>query len=89
LVDPHIRILSTANVPPQQRSWWAEKVRETGRLGEIPTEVVDSVIENVSDFPISLEEAKEIRLRLMDERKAFVKDVDQHLEETVFAFCEH
>lgn len=55
----------------------------------MPTELVDSIIDNVSDFPISLEEAKEIRLRLMDERKAFVKDVDQHLEETVFAFCEH
>ncbi|KAI1433153.1 hypothetical protein GGR50DRAFT_688475 [Xylaria sp. CBS 124048] len=23
LVDPHIRIISTANVPPQQRHWWA------------------------------------------------------------------
>lgn len=26
LVDPHRRIISTANVPPQQRSWWAESV---------------------------------------------------------------
>lgn len=26
LVDPHRRIISTANVPPQQRSWWAEAV---------------------------------------------------------------
>ncbi|KAL8371883.1 hypothetical protein RB595_001608 [Gaeumannomyces hyphopodioides] len=26
LVDPHKRIISTANVPPQQRSWWAESV---------------------------------------------------------------
>lgn len=24
LVDPHIRIISTANVPPQQQEWWAE-----------------------------------------------------------------
>lgn len=24
LVDPHVRILSTANVPPQQRQWWAD-----------------------------------------------------------------
>lgn len=24
LVDPHTRIISTANVPPQQQEWWAE-----------------------------------------------------------------
>lgn len=26
LVDPHQRIISTANVPPQQQDWWAESV---------------------------------------------------------------
>lgn len=26
LVDPHLRILSTANVPPQQQDWWTEAV---------------------------------------------------------------
>jgi hypothetical protein len=26
LVDPHVRIVSTANVPPQQQSWWLESV---------------------------------------------------------------
>jgi hypothetical protein len=26
LVDPGIRIISTANVPPQQRDWWSEGV---------------------------------------------------------------
>ena len=25
LVDPHTRIISTANVPPQQAEWWAER----------------------------------------------------------------
>lgn len=33
LVDPHVRILSTANVPPQQQSWWLESI-----LGTTPTE---------------------------------------------------
>lgn len=31
LVDPHMRIISTANVPPQQMSWWAGSV-----LGDTP-----------------------------------------------------
>jgi hypothetical protein len=26
LVDPYIRIISTANVPPQQRDWWQDAV---------------------------------------------------------------
>lgn len=26
LVDPHARIISTANVPPQQQDWWAESI---------------------------------------------------------------
>ena len=26
LVDPGIRVISTANVPPQQRGWWSEEV---------------------------------------------------------------
>jgi hypothetical protein len=26
LVDPTMRIISTANVPPQQMSWWAESI---------------------------------------------------------------
>jgi hypothetical protein len=26
LVDPHKRIISTANVPPQQLEWWADAV---------------------------------------------------------------
>jgi hypothetical protein len=31
LVDPNLRIISTANVPPQQRDWWAEAI-----LGSTP-----------------------------------------------------
>lgn len=29
LVDPHKRIISTANVPPQQLSWWVESILGT------------------------------------------------------------
>ncbi|KAF8901528.1 hypothetical protein CPB84DRAFT_1771012 [Gymnopilus junonius] len=26
LVDPHIKILSTAHVPPKQKEWWQEEI---------------------------------------------------------------
>ena len=55
----------------------------------LPVELTDKIIDDVSDMPISLEEAKEIRLELMEERKAFVEDVKTELESYTFSFCEH
>lgn len=43
----------------------------------------------VGGFPISLEEAKKVRNESMDERRAFVTDVNEIYEEDTFSFCEH
>ncbi|XTI82767.1 hypothetical protein V2W45_1355942 [Cenococcum geophilum] len=65
LVDPNMRILSTANVPPQQKQWWADAiVQGNERLGKLPPKLMAQVVDGVDDFPISLEEAKEIREQL-------------------------
>lgn len=46
LVDPHTRIISTANVPPQQMSWWAGSVlgdtleARKEALSKLPPELV-------------------------------------------------
>lgn len=73
LVDPYIRVISTANVPPQQRDWWAKEAgKGEGRLANLPPELYERVVDAVDDFPISLDDAKEIREDLMEERKAFV-----------------
>ncbi|KAI0467944.1 hypothetical protein F4859DRAFT_492174 [Xylaria cf. heliscus] len=45
LVDPHTRIISTANVPPQQQDWWVESV--FGRSAE-------SRRASVSKLPVEL-----------------------------------
>ena len=55
----------------------------------MPKEIVDQIVDDVDDFPISLEEAKELRLELMQERKAFVKEVNQDIQSSTFFFCEH
>jgi Protein of unknown function (DUF4246) len=90
LVDPGIRIVSTANVPCQQREWWAEKVGlEKGSLGELPVELREKVIEQVEEFPILLSEAKELRLELMAERKDFVTHHGEVFEAPAFNLCEH
>ncbi|TVY13172.1 hypothetical protein LARI1_G009060 [Lachnellula arida] len=41
LVDPHVRIISTANVPPQQLDWWAESIFSKSNDGssKLPVEL--------------------------------------------------
>ena len=67
-VDPHIRILSTSNVPPQQREGRAEEVRKIEPFAALPVELFDRIIEAVDDFPMSWEAACETRKLLMAER---------------------
>ncbi|KAK2823870.1 hypothetical protein FQN49_007534 [Arthroderma sp. PD_2] len=70
LVDPNLRIISTANVPSQRADWRAESVSWGGVLEKLPRELFDEVLSHLDDFPMSMEEAKELRLELMEERKA-------------------
>lgn len=73
LVDPHYRICSTRNVPPQQQDWWAGGVG-----GENAPE---------EGWLMSLEEAKTLRLELMAERTKAVKAVETGT--STYNFCEH
>ncbi|KAF2717870.1 hypothetical protein K431DRAFT_333667 [Polychaeton citri CBS 116435] len=124
LVDPLTRIISTANVPPQQQGWWleqafqhlrpenadrvpqpvaqliSERFPEHGHPGlkaaenkqseqALPPELMEMIDEQYSDATMSLKEAKEHRLKLMDERTAFQDQaVDDWLHVT-YSFCEH
>ncbi|KAH6891529.1 hypothetical protein B0T10DRAFT_485424 [Thelonectria olida] len=123
LVDPQTRIISTANVPPQQQSWWLE--RAFGNLDEsnaekvppaiaelllskvrnhpgleaavkggrpLPAEILAMVQEefaNGNEMPMSWEEAKEHRLKLMDVRTAVQDGVAEGWEGVTYSFCEH
>lgn len=55
----------------------------------LPPELAEQVLEGVDGFPINLEEAKGIREGLMEERRAFVEDVESEFAESTFNFCEH
>ncbi|KAF2711822.1 hypothetical protein K504DRAFT_465561 [Pleomassaria siparia CBS 279.74] len=89
LVDPHIPILSTANVPPQRRDWWSEEIRTIRPLSELPKEIFDMVIEGVEDFPLSWGAAEEIREQLMDQRLGLQGELEDKMEQSTFSFCEH
>lgn len=91
LVDPVIPILSTANVPPQQKHWWSRATRLDGSgptTGRLPLELTRLVVDN-ADFVMSDEEAKEIRKELMKERTGLQRDFDGRLRRVDWNFCEH
>ncbi|KAJ2821899.1 hypothetical protein GGI24_004086, partial [Coemansia furcata] len=67
-VDPATRIPSTEVVPPQQRDWWMEDVLSHEPFRSFPLLVVDSIMNKI-DYPISLKDAKQIRLEMEAEVK--------------------
>ena len=90
LVDPHITVISTANVPCQRADWWHEIVRlEAPRMRKLPLEVEDNIFQFVSGFPMSMDEAKELRLELMKERTATTGTVNDAFHSLGFSLCEH
>ena len=96
LVDPNIKITSTAHVPCQQQEWWweivmATKIQPTSKavIGTVPIELQDGILEGV-DFPFSLKDAKALRLELMEERKDFTIRHGETFENSItFSLCEH
>ncbi|RFU23923.1 hypothetical protein B7463_g12415, partial [Scytalidium lignicola] len=88
LVDPRINVISTANVPPQQHHWWSEGIRRLNSLNCLPPELQNKIMDDVN-FPIHMDEAKALRLELMDERRAFVDHQTEVLMSYTFSFCEH
>ncbi len=87
LVDPTIRILSTAHIPPQQSHWYLDLIRQIPRFDRLPLLVVDKIMSYV-DFPMTINQAKQHREKLMDERKYFISQNNQLLFERPFSLCE-
>ncbi|KAF8993790.1 hypothetical protein BDQ17DRAFT_1392546 [Cyathus striatus] len=88
LVDPHFKVISTVNVPCQRKDWWRDELDARKSLGKLPPELTSLVTKDV-DFPYTIEKAKELRLELMEERKAFVVEQDDVFHSERFALCEH
>ncbi|KAJ5728989.1 uncharacterized protein N7483_003497 [Penicillium malachiteum] len=92
LVDPHLKIISTANIPPQQEAWGKEKVYLVEGLlsNRLPVELQYMVRnEGVLQELMSLEEAKKLRLELMEERSINSQKQNEEFEKGEFSLCEH
>jgi hypothetical protein len=91
LVDPHFSIISSANVPPQQEDWWKERQEVVGKLlsERLPAELQNMVNEGLEATPITLEEAKQYRKELMEERSNKAQEQNRDFEMGEFNLCEH
>ena len=93
LVNPKVNLISTKDVPEQQ--WDRIKLRSatwltlvSRKMGKpLPRDVVMLIVEKAK-FGFSWEEAKQIRLDLMKERKLFV-NAQNNLMERQYSLCEH
>ena len=88
LVDPTQRIISTEQVPPQDASWQDNDVKSKLANSRLPVEVVD-LVQKQMGYRMTLEEAKEHRLKLMEERTLGRDVVTNIIFERPFALCEH
>ncbi|KAJ9475624.1 hypothetical protein PHBOTO_005699 [Pseudozyma hubeiensis] len=73
LVDPNFRLPSTSIVPPQQQGWWSTKLGSDASLQDRGL--------------MTLEQAKTLRLELMDERTRGEQATTGATED--YNFCEH
>lgn len=91
LVDPHLRIISSANVPPQQYDWSRGKLDLVDQVlsRRLPPELQDMVRKDVPRPFITMQEAKEYRLELMEERGAKSELANEMFKEGEFSLCEH
>ncbi|KAJ2879820.1 hypothetical protein IWW38_006051 [Coemansia aciculifera] len=83
-VDPSTRIPSTEIVPPQQQEWCFEDVLAAEPFRSLPSLVVDGIMNKV-DYPISLREAKKIRLQVPQDARTNTH-ANQELFEPGFHF---
>lgn len=87
LVDPTERIVSTEHVLPQNIEWREESVFEA--LGhKLPIEITRMIARRTKSW-MTLEEAKEHRLKLMKERTGITAKVEGEVFELPFDLCEH
>jgi Protein of unknown function (DUF4246) len=85
LVNPSRRVLSTADVPPQQAAWHDE----LSRIGSLMPEQVKERLDEMRDFPIDWSTACMLRKELMRERKYMQLDQEDEWFERPFSLCEH
>ena len=85
LVDPGLRVLSTAHIPPQQQAWMETELDQI--FTNFPSEVRMLIAQYAWHFPH--ERALQVRDEVMTERKYFTKQNTETVFLRAFSLCEH
>lgn len=91
LLDPEHPRFSTTDIPPQQAEWFEvamQQAPQNSLFRKLPAEIMKETTRQLPNL-MTLEEAKQYRLTLMDERTAFVDTQDENYFASEFNFCEH
>ncbi|KAG0333310.1 hypothetical protein BG004_000893 [Podila humilis] len=88
LVNPETPVLSTSQVPPQQKAWAANDTLMQQVARKLPPELVNE-IDKLVDWPMEMDEALTHREELMKQRKFFVSSMNEEMFERPFSLCEH
>ncbi|TPX36980.1 hypothetical protein SmJEL517_g00889 [Synchytrium microbalum] len=88
LVNPQEKIISTATVPPQQAEWYRnfDMVKPYHPLSRLPDLALDGIIKWMakgadSDTLMTMEQAKEYRRQLIEERSGKMLEANEELYE--------
>lgn len=76
LVDPHYRVCSTRNVPPQRHDWWIDAVSEICKWPYLPAEIFLEITRHVDDFPIGEKRARQWKAKMEDQLKISQEAMD-------------
>lgn len=87
LVDPSIRVLSTAFVPPQNVDWMVHEAVRTKPLPGLSHDLQAKIV--AQNWHFTHDDAQKYRAELMEERKYFVKQNTEERFERPCSLCEH
>ncbi|OQD70907.1 hypothetical protein PENPOL_c001G07677 [Penicillium polonicum] len=80
LVDPHRRVISSANVPPQREDWGGERQQAVNQvLSRLPLEL-QYIVQSYMDPLMTMDEAKAHRLDLMKDHELKSERLNQNFE---------
>ncbi|KAJ5498470.1 hypothetical protein N7453_007521 [Penicillium expansum] len=80
LVDPHRRVISSANVPPQREDWGGDRQRAVNQvLSRLPLEL-QYIVESYIDPLMTMDKAKAHRVELMKEHELKSERLNQKFE---------
>lgn len=81
LVDPHYRLCSTANVPPQRHDWWFNASLEgLDWPKKLPFEMLYEIESYVDDFPVGMGRARAWRAKMQHDTQVCQESIDDSVD---------